>query len=86
MEYCDRGDLALYLKNLSSGRLGKSQGHNGEAIMEMAPWRIWKFFISICLGLNYIHDKDIVHADLKPHNILLCGKDYNVKIGDFGIS
>ncbi len=45
MEYCDRGDLALYLKNLSSGRLGKSQGHAGEAIMEMAPWRIWRFFI-----------------------------------------
>lgn len=42
------------------------------------------YFTQICEGLNYIHQKKIIHRDLNPINILLCnGK---VKIVDFGIS
>lgn len=39
----------------------------------------------ICQGLNYLHEKKIVHLDLKPANILL---DYCMvpKIADFGVS
>ena len=38
----------------------------------------------IISGLNYIHDKNIIHQNLKPENIFI-DKNYNVKIGDFGI-
>ena len=37
---------------------------------------------SISLGVKYIHDKNIVHLDIKPKNILKCGAVY--KISDFG--
>ena len=40
----------------------------------------------MCIALNYIHKKNIIHGDLKPQNILLAGKDYDVKLADFGIS
>lgn len=42
------------------------------------------FAVDICNGLNFIHNKSILHLDLKPQNILVAG---NVcKICDFGNS
>ena len=38
------------------------------------------------MGLEFIHKKGVVHADLKPSNILLKGRDYDITITDFGIS
>ena len=35
--------------------------------------------------MKYIHDKNIIHRDLKGMNIFLC-KNKKIKIGDFGIS
>jgi len=28
----------------------------------------------------------IIHADLKPQNLLMSGKDYDLKLTDFGVS
>lgn len=45
------------------------------------------YFCQVLLGVNYIHQLDIIHRDLKAENILLTGKNgLIVKIGDFGIS
>ncbi|KAL0216416.1 hypothetical protein P9112_008600 [Eukaryota sp. TZLM1-RC] len=46
---------------------------------------IWSFFIQICLGLKCLHDRNILHRDLKSANIFLDG-DNMVKIGDLGVA
>ena len=37
-------------------------------------------------GLKVLHDKEIIHKDLKPSNIMLCDNGKDVAIIDFGIS
>ncbi|ATZ17876.1 serine/threonine-protein kinase [Mesoplasma melaleucae] len=43
------------------------------------------YFSEIALGLQGVHDMNMVHRDIKPGNILLT-QDKKIKITDFGIS
>jgi serine/threonine-protein kinase len=39
----------------------------------------------ICEALQYMHEKGVIHRDLKPQNIMLCN-DGTIRIMDFGIA
>lgn len=41
--------------------------------------RVWKMFSQICLGLNHLHQKGIIHRDINPKNILL-DSNFQIKI------
>ncbi|KAF7026424.1 hypothetical protein CFC21_038529 [Triticum aestivum] len=69
-EYLPKGSLHEYITDTSSG----------------LPWRDrYRIIEGVCQGLHYLHQKNIVHLDLKPANLLL---DDNLvaKIADFGLS
>jgi len=44
------------------------------------------FAFGIACGLQSLHNKEIIHGDLAPRNILLNGEELIPKICDFGFS
>ena len=71
MEYCDNGDLNNFLKIQNKRPLKED--------------KIWRFFIEITIGLEYIHKNKILHRDIKALNIFM-NKSEEIKIGDLGVA
>ncbi len=51
----------------------------------LSPETVVQFLLQICSGLDYAHQFDIIHQDIKPDNILV-QKDKTLKILDFGLA
>ncbi|KAF1323173.1 Serine/threonine protein kinase, partial [Globisporangium splendens] len=45
----------------------------------------WEKLYEVALGLKYLHDRHIIHGDLKGNNSLV-GADGKAKLADFGLS
>jgi hypothetical protein len=53
------------------------------------PWRfVFTLALEICSALSYAHGFGVIHRDLKPGNIIVCGSDDSpqVKVLDFGLA
>lgn len=70
LQYCSGGDL--------KGALKKAK--------VLVDRSIWRYFLRIALGLQYLHAKRILHRDLKSENIFLHGPDEGLRVGDLGLA
>ncbi|KAA0702320.1 Serine/threonine-protein kinase [Triplophysa tibetana] len=69
MEFCCGGDLLQRIQQQKNVPFSEDM--------------ILKWFVEMCLATKYIHDKRVLHRDLKSKNIFLTGNGL-VKVGDFG--
>ena len=69
MEYCAGGSLG---HRLYSGR-------------PISQDEVFRWGAVLCDALAFVHDKGIVHHDIKPLNILF-SHDGTIKLGDFGVA
>lgn len=74
MEYADGGSLSDAIKARQCREMPRFTEREALAI-----------FSQSCLALKHMHERHILHRDLKSQNIFLT-KDGTVKLGDFGIS
>ena len=46
---------------------------------------VWKWLDILTQTMQFVHEKKIIHHDIKPGNILFT-EDRNIKISDFGVA
>jgi serine/threonine protein kinase len=76
-----KGRAYLIMRYASGGSL-RTQYPRGH---RLSPDRILQYLYPLSDALIYIHDRNLVHQDIKPENILLDYND-NVFLSDFGIA
>ena len=74
MEYADDGDLQTKINKMRREKLRFEEN------------LIWSYSIQMIEGLKALHDKKIMHRDLKSANIFLVKDKYQCKIGDMNVS
>lgn len=81
MEYCDGGDVYEYLKNPE--RLKDRNCFNG-----FSNEFVYDFILQTTDALEYLYDKNIIHRDIKLHNVLMkkINGKIQFKISDFGFA
>ncbi|KAG1709348.1 hypothetical protein DVH05_020005 [Phytophthora capsici] len=70
-EFASEGTLNEYLKKWEIDHKSRSD--------------VWRCLCEAARGLEHLHERGIIHGDLKGNNILV-GGDYQVKLTDFGLS
>lgn len=82
-----RGSLYVVLEYARGGDLHSLIQSRHSLFPE--PW-IWLGMGQICAGLLHCHQNGVVHRDIKPLNILVCGDDSTtdpkLKLADLGVS
>lgn len=75
MEYCNMGDAYNFIKSKSN-----KNKRNSSLIKE--------FILQIVDSLYYLHDNNIIHRDIKLHNVLLSEENDKItfKLTDFGFA
>mmetsp|Transcript_10793 Transcript_10793/g.29331 ORF Transcript_10793/g.29331 Transcript_10793/m.29331 type:complete len:506 (-) Transcript_10793:112-1629(-) len=71
MDYADGGDVHMEIKR-----------REGKLIPEA---HILEWFVQTCFALKHVHDRKVLHRDLKTQNIFLMATG-QIKLGDFGIA
>lgn len=69
-EYADQ-DLQKYLE---------SRNHN------LTAAQVQSFMRQLLAGIDHIHQRCVLHRDLKPQNLLISNNDRTLKIADFGLA
>jgi serine/threonine protein kinase/DNA-binding CsgD family transcriptional regulator len=74
------GHLVLVMERLTGGTV-KDLLDSGQ----MRPQTACAALVAACTGLQYAHERGILHRDVKPQNLLLSAAGV-LKVGDFGIA
>ncbi|CAM9312051.1 unnamed protein product, partial [Ectocarpus fasciculatus] len=85
LEYMKRGDLLHFLATRDKESDDTKKKAKGDSFPPVTERELWIIFRQVVQGVKYLHQHNIIHGDIKPHNLLM-GDDGIIRIADFGIS
>ena len=71
MDSADQGDIKSKITNQNGARFQEEQ--------------IMDWFVQIALAVKHVHDRKVIHRDIKSQNIFI-DETGQIKLGDFGIA
>ncbi len=74
MEFVGGGDISAKIEQCKKRRLLLNEK------------TIWKYFCQILIGLKALHDKKIIHRDIKSANLFLSKDFETIKLGDLNVA
>ena len=72
MDFAEGGDLHGLLKAQGTRSLPEEQ--------------VLDYYVQLCLAMKHVHDRKVLHRDIKSQNIFLTQNRKVLKLGDFGIA
>ncbi|PYI03728.1 serine/threonine protein kinase Pdd7 [Aspergillus sclerotiicarbonarius CBS 121057] len=86
MEYCALGDLSLFIKRRDSladhrytrEMISKYPNPRGGALSEVV---VRHFLKQLTSALKFLRDRNLIHRDIKPQNLLLCPSPSSYRSG-----
>jgi len=95
LEYCCNGSLANFIEknknnsNNNNGSANNSNSNNKKNSSNSTGKLTWEFkvktLLNIARGMRFLHNKNVIHRDLKAENVLI-DENLIAKITDFGLS
>eukprot|EP00930_Biecheleria_cincta_P009474 TRINITY_DN11122_c0_g1_i1.p1 TRINITY_DN11122_c0_g1~~TRINITY_DN11122_c0_g1_i1.p1 ORF type:complete len:425 (-),score=69.77 TRINITY_DN11122_c0_g1_i1:143-1417(-) len=83
--FTEHKNLAIVMDYADGGDLHQRIQRTREAGKTFPEEKILRWATEATLALKYLHDKHVLHRDLKSQNLFLTSQD-RLRIGDFGIS
>lgn len=80
--HADVPNIQIMLEYMSGGSI---DGHLKSSDSPFSEERTKRYTKDVMEGLRYLHEKKIIHRDIKGANILIDGED-RAKLADFGLS
>ncbi|KAE8394747.1 hypothetical protein BDV23DRAFT_135914 [Aspergillus alliaceus] len=87
MEYCALGDLSLFIKRrdtlgdhrYTKDMIAKYPNPRGGALNEVV---VRHFLKQLASALKFLRDRNLIHRDIKPQNLLLCPSPSSYRSGN----